>query len=325
MMIRSKLGGSYRGSTDVGKEAMRCDGAVPAVIWSPTYEVDLGPHVFVTAKYRLARERLLTDRTLTEGDFVSPIAATHEELAGAHTEQFLTRVETDSLSFGERIQLEVPLTEELREAMAMSCGGTLLTARRALEDGVAVHLGGGFHHAHAGHGEGFCLYNDIAVAVRVLQAEDTLERSAVIDLDVHQGNGTTAIFADDDDVFTFSMHQQNNYPAVKPPSNLDIALEDGTEDDDYLDLLDGALLDVLGDPTPELIVYLAGADPYEEDQLGGLSLTLEGLRRRDRMVLERAVERSIPVAVLMAGGYAHQLADTVSIHVATVEEAVCVG
>ena len=301
---------------------MRCDVAVPAVIWSPTYEVDLGPHVFVTAKYRLARERLLSDRTLTEGDFVSPIAATHDELARAHTEQFLTKVETDSLSVGERMQLEMPLTEEVREAMALSCGGTLLTARKALEDGVAVHLGGGFHHAHAGHGEGFCLYNDIAVAVRALQAEDALERLAVIDLDVHQGNGTSAIFADDDDVFTFSMHQQNNYPAVKPPSDLDIALEDGTEDDDYLDLLDGALLDVLGEPTPELIVYLAGADPYEEDQLGGLSLTLEGLRRRDRMVLERAVERSIPVAVLMAGGYAHQLADTVSIHVATVEEAV---
>ena len=295
------------------------------VIWSPTYEVDLGPHVFVTAKYRLARERLLSDRTLTEGDFVSPIAATHDELARAHTEQFLTRVETDSLSFGERMQLEVPLTEELRKAMALSCGGTLLTARKALEDGVAVHLGGGFHHAHAGHGEGFCLYNDIAVAVRALQAEDALERLAVIDLDVHQGNGTSAIFADDDNVFTFSMHQQNNYPTVKPPSDLDIALEDGTKDDDYLDLLDGALLDVLGEPTPELIVYLAGADPYEEDQLGGLSLTLEGLRRRDRMVLERAVERSIPVAVLMAGGYAHQLADTVSIHVATVEEAVRVG
>ena len=309
----------------VGVESESDGAPVPAVIWSPTYEVDLGPHVFVTAKYRLARERLLSDRTLTEGDFVSPNAVTHDELARAHTEQFLTRVETDSLSVGERMQLEVPLTEELREAMAVSCGGTLLTARRALEDGVAVHLGGGFHHAHAGHGEGFCLYNDIAVAVRVLQAEGALERSAVIDLDVHQGNGTTAIFADDDDVFTFSMHQQNNYPEIKPPSDLDIALEDGTEDDQYLDLLDGALLDVLGELTPELIVYLAGADPYEEDQLGGLSLTLEGLRRRDRMVLERAVEQSIPVAVLMAGGYAHQLADTVSIHVATVEEAVRVG
>ena len=301
---------------------VRDDAGVPAVIWSQSYEVDLGPHVFVTAKYRLARERLLSDRTLGEGDFISPIVATRDELARAHTEQFLARIETDSLSFDERVCLEVPLTKELREAMALSCGGTLLTARRALQDGVAVHLGGGFHHAYAGHGEGFCLYNDIAVAVRALQAQDALKRSAVIDLDVHQGNGTAAIFADDDDVFTFSMHQSNNYPEVKPPSTLDIALEDGTGDDDYLDLLDGALLDVLLEPAPELIVYLAGADPYEGDQLGGLSLTLEGLRRRDRMVLERAVERSIPVAVLMAGGYAHQLDDTVSIHVATVEEAV---
>jgi len=279
----------------------------------------------VTAKYRLARERLLADRTLAEGDFISPTIATREELAGAHTEQFLVGVETDSLSLADRMRLEVPLTPELREAMAISCGGTLLTARRALVDGVAVHLGGGFHHAYADHGEGFCLYNDIAVAVRTLQAEHALERCAVIDLDVHHGNGTAAIFADDDDVFTFSMHQQDNYPAVKPPSDLDIALENGTSDDEYLDLLDDALRSVFGEPTPELAVYLAGADPYEEDQLGGLSLTLEGLRRRDRMVLEGALERSIPVAVLMAGGYAHELADTVSIHVATVEEAASVG
>ena len=297
----------------------------PPVIWSPAYEVELGPHVFVTAKYRLARERLIADRTLTEGDFVPPIAASRDELARAHTDDFLSKVETDSPSFGERARLEVPLTEELRKAMALSCGGTLLTARSALEDGVAVHLGGGFHHAYAGHGEGFCLYNDVAVAVRALRAEDVVERVAVVDLDVHHGNGTAAIFAEDDDVLTFSMHQQNNYPSLKPPSDLDVGLPDGTEDADYLDLLDRALGDVLGEPAPELIVYLAGADPYEHDQLGGLTLTLGGLRRRDRMVLERAGERRIPIAVLMAGGYAYELNDTVSIHVATVEEAVRVG
>jgi acetoin utilization deacetylase AcuC-like enzyme len=190
---------------------------------------------------------------------------------------------------------------------------------------VAVHLGGGFHHAYAGHGEGFCLYNDIAVAVRALRAEGVVKRVAVIDLDVHHGNGTAAIFAEDDDVLTFSMHQQNNYPPVKPPSDLDVGLQDGTEDGEYLDLLEKALADVLGEPAPEFIVYLAGADPYEHDQLGGLSLTLEGLRRRDHMVLERAVERRIPISVLMAGGYAYELDDTVSIHVATVEEAVGVG
>ena len=297
----------------------------PPVIWSPAYEVELGPHVFVTAKYRLARERLIADRTLTEGDFVPPIAASRDELARAHTDDFLSKVETDSPSFGERARLEVPLTEELRKAMALSCGGTLPTARSALEDGVAVHLGGGFHHAYAGHGEGFCLYNDVAVAVRALRAEDVVERVAVVDLDVHHGNGTAAIFAEDDDVLTFSMHQQNNYPSLKPPSDLDVGLPDGTEDADYLDLLDRALGDVLGEPAPELIVYLAGADPYEHDQLGGLTLTLGGLRRRDRMVLERAGERRIPIAVLMAGGYAYELNDTVSIHVATVEEAVRVG
>ncbi|MCH7532534.1 MAG: histone deacetylase [Gemmatimonadetes bacterium] len=297
----------------------------PSVIWSPKYEVDLGPHVFVTAKYRLARERLLADRTLAEVDFTPAIPATRDELAGVHTNEFLSKVETDSLSFGERAQLEVPLTEELREAMALSCGGTLLTARTALEDGVAVHLGGGFHHAYAGHGEGFCLYNDIAVAARALRSEGAVERVAVVDLDVHHGNGTAAIFVDDDEVFTFSMHQQSNYPSLKPPSDLDIALEDGTADGEYLELLEGALPEVLDQPQPELILYLAGADPYEHDQLGGLSMTLEGLRRRDRMLLEAAAERSIPVAVVMAGGYAHRLEDTVSIHVATVEEAVGVG
>ena len=296
-----------------------------SVIWSPKYEVDLGPHVFVTAKYRLARERLLADGTVSEGDFVLPISATRTELVRAHTDAFLSKVETDSMSFGERAQLEVPLTEELQEAMALSCGGTLLTARRALEYGVAVHLGGGFHHAYAGHGEGFCLYNDIAVAARALGAEGVVESVAVVDLDVHHGNGTAAIFAEDPDVFTFSMHQQNNYPSLKPPSDLDIGLDDGTTDGEYLELLAGALPEVLERPRPELIVYLAGADPYEHDQLGGLSLTLEGLRRRDRIVLEAAVNRSIPIAVLMAGGYAHRLEHTVSIHVATVEEAVGVG
>ncbi len=304
---------------------MEPDASVPAVVWSPTYEVDLGPHVFVTAKYRLVRERLLANGTLTEADFVAPIAATRDELARAHSEEFLSKVETGSLSFSERARLEVPLTEELRDAMALSCGGTLLTARWALEHGVAVHLGGGFHHAYAGHGEGFCLYNDVAVAVRVLQAEGLVERVAVVDLDVHHGNGTAAIFAAAGDVFTFSMHQQNNYPFVKPPSDLDIALQDGTEDGEYLELLETALGDVIGEWVPDLIVYLAGADPYEHDQLGGLSMTLDGLRRRDRMVLEGAVEQTIPIAVLMAGGYAHELDDTVSVHVATVEETVGVG
>jgi acetoin utilization deacetylase AcuC-like enzyme len=294
------------------------------VVWSPTYEVDLGAHVFVTAKYRRAREQLLANGTLAESDFVAPITATRDELAGAHSDEFLSKVETDSLSFGERTRLEVPLTGELREAMALSCGGTLFASRSALEHGVAVHLGGGFHHAYVGHGEGFCLYNDTAVAVRALQAEGVVERVAVVDLDVHHGNGTAAIFADDDEVFTFSMHQQNNYPFTKPPSDLDVALQDGTEDGEYLGLLETALADVFGESTPDLIVYLAGADPYQRDQLGGLSLTLEGLRRRDRMVLEHAMERSIPIAVLMAGGYAHQLEDTVSIHVATVEEAIAV-
>lgn len=294
----------------------------PVVVWSPAYEVDLGPHVFVTAKYRLARERLLHDGTVTEAAFIPPVPATRDQLARVHTDEYLRKVDEDSLSIAERLRLEVPLTRALYEAMKLSAGGTLLAARRALEDGVAVHLGGGFHHAYADHGEGFCLFNDVAVAARALDAEGAVARVAVVDLDVHHGNGTASILAADSWAFTFSMHQLDNYPADKPPSDLDVGLPDGVGDDGYLEHLTDALPQVLDDPAPRLVFYLAGADPYREDQLGGLRLTLEGLRRRDRLVFEACRERSIPVVVLMAGGYAVRLDDTVAIHVATVEEAV---
>jgi acetoin utilization deacetylase AcuC-like enzyme len=294
----------------------------PPIVWDPSYEIDIGAHVFVTAKYRLTRERLLAEGTVTEGHFVSPVPATPEQLALVHTPAYLGKVASGSFDFAEIVRLEVPFSEEGREAMTLTCGGTLLAARLALEHGGAGHLGGGFHHAFAGHGEGFCLLNDVAVAVRTLIREDRVERAAVIDLDVHHGNGTAAIFADDARVFTFSMHQENNYPALKPPSDLDIGLEDGTGDDEYLALLDEHLPRVLDDHAPEVVVYLAGADPYREDQLGGLALTLEGLRRRDRMVLEAARGRDVAVAVVLAGGYAHRPDDTVRIHAATIEELV---
>ena len=296
----------------------------PPIVWDPSYEVDIGAHVFVTAKYRLTRERLLAQGTVSEEHFVPPVPATREELALVHTRAYLDKIDRGSFSFAEIMRLEVPFSEEGRRAMVLTCGGTLLAARLALEHGAAGHLGGGFHHAFAGHGEGFCLLNDVAVAARALVHEGRIERAAVVDLDVHHGNGTAAIFADDPDVFTFSMHQERNYPETKPPSDLDVGLEDGTGDEEYLALLERHLPRVLDGHDPQLVLHLAGADPYHDDQLGGLGLTLDGLRRRDRMVLEAAREREIAVAVVLAGGYAYRLEDTVTIHAATMEEVVAV-
>ena len=254
-----------------------------------------------------------------------PVPATLEQLALVHTREYLDKIERGSFSFPEIMRLEVPFSEEGREAMVLTCGGTLLAAGLALEHGAAGHLGGGFHHAFAGHGEGFCLLNDVAVAARTLVNEQRIDRVAVVDLDVHHGNGTAAIFADDPAVFTFSMHQERNYPATKPPSDLDVGLEDGTGDEEYLTLLERHLPGVLEGHEPQLVLYLAGADPYREDQLGGLGLTLDGLGRRDRAVLEAAREREIAVAVVLAGGYAWRLEDTVAIHGATIEELVAVA
>ena len=294
----------------------------PPIVWDPSYEVDIGAHVFVTAKYRLTRERLLAQGTVTEEHFVAPVPATPEQLALVHTPEYLEKVASGSFSFAEIMRLEVPFSEEGREAMILTCGGTLLAARLALEHGGAGHLGGGFHHAFAGHGEGFCLLNDVAVAARALIHEGRIERAAVVDLDVHQGNGTAAIFADDPAVFTFSMHEEENYPALKPPSDLDVGLPARSGDEEYLALLERHLPRVLDDFRPQLVLYLAGADPYRDDQLGGLGLTLDGLRRRDRTVIEAARGRDLPIAVMLAGGYAWRLEDTVGIHAATIEELV---
>jgi len=294
----------------------------PPLVWDARYEIDLGPHVFVTAKYRLTRERLLADGAATAEDFVPPVPATREELSRAHTEDYLRKIDDDSFSMSERLQLEIPLSEEVRDAMFLCCGGTLLTCRLALEHGSAGHLGGGFHHAYAGHGEGFCLLNDVAVALRVLIDEGRIQRAAVVDLDVHHGNGTASIFAHEASVFTFSMHQQDNYPAHKPPSDLDVGLENGVGDDEYLAALASCLPRVLDGHEPELVLYLAGADPFRDDQLGGLRLSSDGLRRRDRAVFEAARDHGVPLAVVLAGGYAHRLEDTVALHVATIDELV---
>jgi acetoin utilization deacetylase AcuC-like enzyme len=295
------------------------------VVFDPSYEVDIGPHVFPTRKYRLVRDRLLAEEVITESDLVSPQPASDEELALAHTPEYLQKVEACRFTIAELMLLEIPFSPEVGAAARLCAGGSIATARLALERGVAVHLGGGFHHAFADHGEGFCVINDVAVAIRTLQHAGEIRRAAVIDCDVHHGNGTAAIFAAEEATLTFSIHQEHNYPLVKPPSDLDVGLADGTGDEEYLARLAENLSDELRCHAPDLAFYLAGADPYREDQLGGLGVTLEGLAERDAFVLGTLRELGVPAAIVLAGGYAWRPEDTVAIHCATVRAALAVA
>jgi acetoin utilization deacetylase AcuC-like enzyme len=289
-------------------------------VWHEAYEVDLGPHVYPTDKYRLVLERLLAAGTITAEQIRRPTPVGDAQLLLVHDPLYVRKIAT-GLSREEERVLEVPFSPALREAARLSAGGTLLAGRLASKHGIAVHLGGGFHHAFADHGEGFCLLNDVAIAIRVLQRERVIRRAAVIDCDVHQGNGTAAIFGGDPDVFTLSLHQEYNYPARKPPSDRDIGLEDGAGDERYLSLLRRHLPEVFEWHHPDVVFYLAGADPYREDQLGGLGLTLNGLQQRDALVLGFAAHAHSAVAVTLAGGYARRLADTLEIHGNTVRVA----
>lgn len=291
------------------------------VIWSDAYEVDIGPHVFPTVKYRLVKDRLVREGVIEEAELIRPEPATEQDLRRVHTPEYLEKIRTGSFTPYELWTLEVPFSPALRDAALLCVGGTTRAAREALGCGIAVHLGGGFHHAFPDHGEGFCLLNDVAVAIRTLLAEQRMERAAVVDLDVHHGNGTAAIFQDDPRVFTFSMHQENLYPGYKPPSDLDVGLEDGVGDEEYLTLLRRHLPAMLERHRPELVIYLAGADPYRQDQLGGLALTKEGLAARDEYVMGTAREAGAAVAVTLAGGYAVRTEDTVEIHCSTVKAA----
>jgi len=291
------------------------------LVYSEGYVIDLGEHVFPAVKYRRVHERLLQEGKASPNDFLEPMPITDEEVLRVHTGEYLQKIQTGTLTPEDIARLELPFSEELVRGVWLSTGGTLMACQRALEAGVAINLSGGYHHAFADHGEGFCLLNDVAIALGSLHARGTIEQSAIVDLDVHQGNGTAAIFAGRPEVFTFSMHQQNNYPLVKPPSDLDVGLPDGASGDLYLAALSRHLPEILDSHRPELVVYLAGADPYRGDRLGGLGLTRDDLAERDRRVFSEARERSIPVAVVLAGGYAVDTQDTVAIHVATVEEA----
>jgi acetoin utilization deacetylase AcuC-like enzyme len=288
------------------------------LVYHPRYDLDLGPHVFPSQKFKMVHDTLLEEGVADENDFLEPEPAADEDVLRVHTPAWVRKLQTDSLTLSERMKLEIPVSELTVQAFWLAAGGSILAGRQALQDGFAANLTGGFHHAYPGHGEGFCMLHDVAIAIRTLQAGRAIRTAMVVDTDVHHGNGTAAIFANDATVFTLSIHQENNYPMPKPPSNEDIGLEDGTRDTEYLDALEEGLIHSLNKMTPDLIFYVGGADPYREDQLGGLALTIEGLQKRDRLVFEHARQRGIPVASTMAGGYARRVADTVRIHVNTI-------
>ena len=290
------------------------------VLYSPRYHIDIGLHVFPTRKYQLVHARLVEDGVIAQPDVIEPNAAAWDELALVHTREYLTKIRDGTLAPDDIAQLELPWSPEMVEGFRVMVGGTIEAARLAVDHGGIVgHIGGGLHHAFPNHGEGFCPFNDVAVAIRVLQREG-VQRAAVIDLDVHHGNGTAFIFESDSNVFTFSMHQQYNYPMWKPRGSLDIGLMDGIGDADYHRQLEEALPAVMAS-NPECLFYLAGADPYEQDQLGGLSLTLDGLRARDRIVIDQARRNRLPMVIVLAGGYARRVEDTVAVHTATLKEA----
>jgi len=295
--------------------------ASPAVVHSQGYFADIGLHVFPMRKFGLIREEIVRRGLLTDTDFLDPKRATEEDVLRVHDRAYVDKLVQGKLSVLEEAVLELPYSRQLVTASFLCAGGSILAARESLRRGVGINLGGGFHHAFPDHGEGFCVFHDVAIAIRALQHEGLIRRAAVIDLDVHHGNGTARIFQDDSSVFTFSMHDEDNYPAIKPPSDLDVGLDKGVGGAEYLAALEKHLPAILDRHRPDLIAYIAGADPFEGDQLGGLKLTREDMRRRDRVVFDAAAERRVPVASFLAGGYAARVEDTVGIHADMVESA----
>ncbi len=291
------------------------------LVYHDLYDLNLGTHVFPSEKFRLIHDKLLNDAIAEPNDFLRPEPAADIDILRVHTEDWVHKLKTGTLTASEQMKLEVPYSSELVRAFWLAAGGTILAAESALHDGFGCNIGGGFHHAYPGHGEGFCAIHDVAVAIRTLQARKKIARAMVVDTDVHHGNGTAAIFAKDDSVFTLSIHQLNNYPAHKPHSSLDLNLEDGVADEEYLATLLPAVKKSITNFRPDILFYVGGADPYREDQLGGLDLSMEALQKRDIGVFKEAREKNIPVVTTLAGGYARQLNDTIQIHVNTIQAA----
>jgi acetoin utilization deacetylase AcuC-like enzyme len=316
------------------------------LVYSEKYFLPIGEHVFRADKFRLIRERLLQQHVADESDFLTPEPASESDVLLVHSPHYVNKLMEGSLTAREELQMEIPYSPQVVDAFMLHSGGSILAAECALRDGVGVNLGGGFHHAFPDHGEGFCMINDFAVAIRAMQKRGRIRRAMTVDCDVHQGNGTAFIFGNaahkantlpsapassissaaggtmtegpSKDVFTISLHQENNYPFIKPASSIDVNLPDGCGDMEYLAWLDNALSSGLRQFEPELICYVAGADPYNQDQLGGLNLTIDGLKRRDELVFRAARARNIPVMTTYAGGYASRVEDTVTIHCNTV-------
>jgi acetoin utilization deacetylase AcuC-like enzyme len=315
------------------------------LVYSDDYYLPIGAHVFPAEKYQRIHKRLIQTGVAEANDFVTPQPASDHDILLVHTPQYVNKLKTGTLSAHEELEMEIPYSPELVRAFWLAAGGSILAADFALNDQVGFNIGGGFHHAFPDHGEGFCMIHDVAVAIRRMQRDDKIARAMTVDCDVHQGNGTAVIFAgaralwsqlpsinapvlnpaasrirnaNAGDVFTISLHQENNYPVFKPPSSLDLNLPDAIGDGEYLACLGNALSLGLSKFEPELICYIAGADPYREDQLGGLSLSIEGLKQRDALVFQIAKAERIPVMVTLAGGYAQKVEDTVTIHCNTV-------
>lgn len=293
----------------------------PGIVYSNRYYADIGPHVFPMQKFQLIREEIVRRGLVRDDEIVEPSPATVEQVVRVHDRAYVDKLVHGKLSMLEEAVLELPYSKQLVDASFLCAGGSILAARLALERGIGINLGGGFHHAFPDHGEGFCVFNDFAIAIRDSQAARLIRRAAVIDVDVHHGNGTATIFRDDPSVFTFSIHEENNYPAEKPPSDRDVGLDSGADGEIYLATLEEWVPTILDRHQPDLLAYVAGADPYAEDQLGRLRLTREDLRMRDRFVLGESLKRGIPVVAFLAGGYARKLEDTVGIHADMVEEA----
>jgi acetoin utilization deacetylase AcuC-like enzyme len=315
------------------------------LVYSDKAKLPIGDHIFHSEKYRGIRDRLLGLGAFTESDILPAPRCSEGDALLVHTQLWVDKLKRGTLSTREELELEVPYSKELVEAFWYMTGGSIVAAEQALRNRCCIHIGGGFHHAFADHGEGFCLINDVAVAIRCMQRDGKIVRAMVIDCDVHQGNGTATIFGTgvpelfplaswsasllppkreanvktsaNWDVFTISLHQENNYPYSKPPSSIDVNLADGTTDSEYLGWLDTALKGAMERFEPELVCYVAGADPYMGDQLGGLAMTIDGLKQRDLMVFNFARDHGFPIMSTFAGGYAENPEDTVTIHTNT--------
>ncbi|MGM0465224.1 MAG: histone deacetylase family protein, partial [Acidobacteriota bacterium] len=287
-------------------------------VYSESYwMVNFKNHVFPVNKYRLVYEKLLKKGAVKK-NFIEPYVPDDEDLLRVHSPKYLKKIKSGRLSSSELMALELPFSREAIKFFFLTAGGTIRASEAALREGMCVHIGGGFHHAFSDHGEGFCVLNDVAIASEKMKAEKKIKKAMVVDCDVHQGNGTAAILKGKDYAFTFSIHQMDIYPAEKATSSLDVGLWSGDGDEEYIENLSHHIPRIYDQYKPELIYYLAGADPYRKDRLGDLNLTFKGLEKRDQIVIENAQKRECPVVILFAGGYAVDVNDVVSIHLNTI-------